>query len=402
MENKNWKSNIILLLVSQTISIFGSSLVQYALIWFITLNTNSGTIMSIFIICGFLPTLILSPFAGVWADKYDRKKLMIFADAFIALATLVMAVVFFMGYDSLYLLFFMSSLRALGSGVHSPAINAFIPQIVPEDMLTKVNAANSTIWSLVTLVSPMLSAFLLNLVSIELILLIDVVTAAIGISVLSFFVHGPSTIKKSNKQDNDYLKDLKEGIAYIKDHSYIKVYFLFIIVFYFMISPLAFLTTLQIPRTYGKEVWRLSTMEIVFSSGAILGGFIMASWGGFKNKVHSMAFSTVLTGIVTILLGLKFNFFIYLSIMFISGLIMPIFGTPATVLLQQKVNPDYQGRIFSISNMIHSSMMPLAMLIFGPLADIIEIEIMLLGTGVIMFILGIVMFKNKVMIEAGE
>lgn len=73
---KNWKRDVILFLVGQTISLFGSSLVQYAIMWHITLETQSGTMMTIFIICGFLPTFFLSPFAGVWADRYNRKKLL--------------------------------------------------------------------------------------------------------------------------------------------------------------------------------------------------------------------------------------------------------------------------------------------------------------------------------------
>ena len=121
MKNK-WKKDIVLFIASQTISLLGSSLVQYAIMWHITLNTKSGVMMTVFIICGFLPTFFLSPFAGVWADRYNRKTIIILADLFIAVTTLFMAILFKLGYQSMGLLFVMSAFRAIGSGVQNPAI----------------------------------------------------------------------------------------------------------------------------------------------------------------------------------------------------------------------------------------------------------------------------------------
>ncbi|MHB8062118.1 MAG: MFS transporter, partial [Ruminiclostridium sp.] len=135
--NINWKKNIILFLSSQTISLFGSSLVQYAIMWYITLKTQSGVMMTISIICGFVPAFFLSPFAGVWADRYNRKVIIILADSMIAVTTLILAILFFMGFEAMWLLFLMSAIRALGSGIQTPAIGAFLPQLVPEDKLIK-------------------------------------------------------------------------------------------------------------------------------------------------------------------------------------------------------------------------------------------------------------------------
>lgn len=401
-QNPNWKRDIILFLSSQTISLLGSSLVQYAIMWYITLQTQSGTMMTIFIICGFLPTFFLSPFAGVWADRYNRKKIIILADAFIAIATLIMAIFYLMGYGSIWLLFVMSAIRAFGSGIHSPAINALLPQLVPDYMLTKVNAINGTIQSMVFLVSPMISAALVELVTIETIFFIDVVTAAIAIFIISFFLEVPNHAKVSESEKIDYVSDLKEGIRYIRNHAYVKQFFLFCTMFFLLVSPLAFLTPLQITRSYGDDVWRLSAVEIAWSVGMMLGGFIMATWSGFKNKIYTMTMSAIVTAIGTVILGLKPLFWIYLVSMGIMGLTMPFFNTPSTVLLQQKVDPDYLGRVFGVLNMISSSVMPLGMLFFGPLADAIEIEKMLLVTGFLMFFMSFFLIKSKVMLDAGK
>lgn len=302
----------------------------------------------------------------------------------------------------MWLLFVFSAIRAFGSGIHSPAIGAIIPQLVPEDKLTQINAINGSVQSMVFLVSPMISAGLMNYVSIEKIFLIDVFTAAIAIFILVVFLKVPTHAKATLSEESSYTKDLKEGFVYIKNHPYVKQFFIFCMLFFILVSPLAFLTPLQTTRNYGDDVWRLSALEIAFSSGMMLGGGVMAYWGGFKNKIHSMALSTIVTGIGTLALGLRPNFFIYLATMAIMGITMPMFNTPSTVILQQKVDPNFLGRVFGVLGMIHSSMMPIGMLIFGPLADIISIELLLLGTGILMFLMSFFLLGSKVMLKAGE
>ncbi|TGE39387.1 MFS transporter [Desulfosporosinus fructosivorans] len=400
--NKDWKKNIILFLASQTISLFGSSLVQYAIMWHITLTTQSGVMMTIAIICGFLPTLFLSPFAGVWADRYNRKTLIMLSDTLIALSTLILAIFFLMGYGSLWLLFVTSAIRALGAAIQIPAIGAFLPQIVPEDKLTKVNATNGSIQAMVMLVSPMLSGALLTMTTIETIFFIDVVTAAIAVSVLFLFLHVPVHAKAQAKQTTSYFGDMYEGFTYIKNHAYIKRFFLFCAFFFFLVAPVAFLTPLQVTRSFGNDVWRLTAIEITFSIGMMVGGAIMASWGGFKNRIHSMTLSMLVTGACTFALGVIPIFWIYLIIMGLVGITMPLFNTPSTVLIQEKVEADFLGRIFGVFGMIASSMMPLGMLLFGPIADIIKIEWLLMGTGLLLFIQGFFLLGNKVLLEAGK
>lgn len=240
----NWKKNITLFLGSQTISLFGSSLVQYAIMWYITLNTQSGVMMTISIVCGFVPTFILSPIAGVWADRYNRKILIILSDSLIAISTLVLAILFLIGYDELWLLFVMSAVRAIGTGIQTPAVGAILPQLVPEDKLTKVNGTNGSIQALVMLVSPMVSGALLTMASIETIFFIDVITAAIAIFTLLAFLKIPAHAKALQKQTTSYFTDLQEGFTYIRNHDFLKKFFMFFAFFFVLAAPVAFLTPL--------------------------------------------------------------------------------------------------------------------------------------------------------------
>jgi DHA3 family macrolide efflux protein-like MFS transporter len=400
-ENNNWKKNMILFLGSQTISLFGSSLVQFAIMWYITLQTKSGVMMTIYIICSLIPTFLLSPFGGVLADRYNRKTLIVLSDSLIALVTLLLAILFLSGYNAFWLLFVVSVVRAIGTGIQTPAIGAILPQLVPEEQLTKANGAYGSIQALVMLLAPMASGALLGIVSIETILFIDVITALIAVFILFKFLRVRSHAKADQEQSIGYFSDLKKGFVYIRNHKFLKQFFLFFVLFYLLITPCAFLTPLQVARSFGEDVWRLTAIEIAFSVGMMLGGILIASWG-FKNKIHTMAVSTLVFGISTFLLGIVPVFWIYLVLMGLIGISIPVYSTPSNVLLQEKVEKEYLGRVFGVVGMISNSMMPLGMLIFGPVADIIKIEVLLIGTGLLLLIQAFFLLGNKVLLEAGK
>lgn len=402
LQNPAWKRDVTLFLSSQTISLFGSSLVQYAMMWYITLSTQSGMMMTIYIICGFIPTFILSPVAGVWADRFNRKKLIVYADGMIAVSTLVLAILFLMGYDSIWLLFVMAAIRALGTGIQTPAVGAILPQIVPEQHLMRVNGINGSIQAIIMFVSPMVSAALLSLTTMEVIFFIDVFTAAIAIIVLVTLLKIPLHKKAESNEQVGYLQDFKLGLAYIGNHPFLKSFFVFFALLFVMMAPAAFLTPLQVTRTFGEDIWRLTAIEIAFSVGMMLGGAIIATWGGFKNRVYTMMFAGIVMSICTILLGVLPIFILYLFAMGLFGLAMPIFNTPTMTIIQEKVDPDYLGRVFGVFGMISTSMMPLGMLVFGPLADIVSVEQLLIWTGAAMLVVTACIKLSKALIEAGK
>jgi DHA3 family macrolide efflux protein-like MFS transporter len=273
---------------------------------------------------------------------------------------------------------------------------------VPAEKLTKVNAINGSVQSVVSLAAPVLSGALLTVATIEAIFFIDVITAALAISILLLFLHLPAHEKALEKQQVSYLEDVREGVGYIKNHQFISTFFVLSGVYFILAAPLAFLTPLQVARSFGNDVWRLTAIEVTYSVGMILGGIIMASWEGFKNKVHTMVLSNLMIAACTLALGVIPVFWLYLFVMGLVGLVLPIFSTPFTVLLQQKVEPDFLGRVFGVLNMIVSAIMPLAMLVYGPAADMIKIEWLLIITGLLMFAEGFYMLKNKVLLEAGK
>ena len=278
----NWQRDIGMFLGSQTISFFGSSIVQYAILWYLTLTTQSGIIMMLSVVFGFLPTFFISPFAGVWADRYNRKRLIVLSDGVTAFSTLVLIVLFLAGQRSIWVLLVASAIRALGSGIQMPAVSAILPQIVPEKELTRINGLNGSIQAVVMLVSPMVSGVLLNFAPMEIIFLIDVVTAIVAILIMVFLLQVPTHEKASQEQVSNYFQDMKSGFLYIKNHTFIKKLFLYFSMAYLMAAPVSFLSPLQVARTFGEDVWRLTAIEVTFS-GRDDGGW---SAGCFLGRVQ--------------------------------------------------------------------------------------------------------------------
>lgn len=389
-----WKKKTALFLSSQSMSLFGSMLVQYAIIWHVTLSTESGAILTISTIAGFLPQIVISLFAGVWADRYHRKVLIIAADALTAASTLILAIFFLAGYRELWLIFLVSGIRSIGTGIQMPAVGALIPQIVPADRLIRVNSINSTLQPMIMIIAPVVSGALLSFSQLEYIFFIDVITAIIAVALL-IVLKVPMHQRSAETQSTGYLDELKAGLAYIGQNRAIKTLFLFFTFIFLLIAPVAFLTPLLVTRSFGDEVWRLTANEVTFFVGSVLGGFIMTAWGGFKNHFKTIGLSSILWAVLFTGLGLSQDFTLYLVFMFLSGIPMPMWGASTTTLLQEIVEPQVQGRVFGVQQLIMSTVMPLGMLIFGPLADVFTVETLLIVSSGLMAVPGVWIFFNK-------
>ncbi|WP_435529677.1 MFS transporter [Occultella kanbiaonis] len=368
-------------LSGQTVSLFGSMLVQYAIMWHLTLETKSGTVMALASVFGFLPQAIVSIFGGVWADRLDRKRLIMAADASIAVTTLALALLMLSGFEHLWLIYGTLAIRSVGAGIQMPAVSALIPQIVPTSKLMRVNGLNGTIQSAMMLLAPAAAAAVYANFSIVAIFFVDVTTAAIGIGFLLAL-----SVPRIVRSDSDgplpgYFDDLVGGVRYVAHHPFIRwLLALYAIVFLLVVGP-SYLTPLMIVRTFGEEVWKLTANELAFSIGMTLGGALIAAWGGLKNKIAMVVASTFMFGGLTAALGLAPNLWVFFAFMFGFGLFVPFFSTPSFTILQETVEPERQGRVFGFVGIVMAVSMPLGMAVFGPLADIYSVEFLLVAAG---------------------
>jgi DHA3 family macrolide efflux protein-like MFS transporter len=340
----------------------------------------------------------VSPFAGVWADRYNRKSLVNIADASIALITLMVAVLYSAGFQSVWLLLATVMARSVGMGIQSPAASALIPQLVPEEHLPRFNGIQSAAQSLTMFAAPMAAGALLMFLPIQAIFYIDVITAAIGISTVFFCVKVSGVAKPEGDTAGikAYSREMREGLRFIGSQPWLKMLLIASTLFAVLASPAAMLTPLQVARSFGGDVWRLTAIELTFSAGMAAGGILISIWGGFKKKLNTMILAWLLFGVTTVLFGVVGNFWVYLGVMAFCGCAMPLYNTPSMTLMQTKIPPELMGRVFSVLMIVNGLAMPLGMALFGPLGDIVRIELLLVITGALLLVGGfLLLFQGK-------
>lgn len=392
-----WKSQAILFLMSQCITLFGSTLVQMAIVWYVTIQTSSGVWVAAFTVCSYLPQFLISFVAGVLADRHSRKKLIVGADSLIALVTFLMVLAIPHITEKTVILgslLVLSVIRSFGAGIQTPAVNAVIPQLVPEDQIMRFNGINATMQSVVQFAAPAAAGVLLTMSTLGSTLLIDTATAIVGIGLLSAVRIPKQAIQNKG---TSVLKDMKIGIKYTLSDKLIgkvlTVYGLFI----FLCVPAGFLSQLFVSRVYGETYWYLTAVELAGFIGMVAGGLLMSTWGGFKSRVATMSAGLIAFGSLAIGMGLSKQFALYLTLMIIYGVAITMVQTATTTLIQEKAEMSMQGRVFGLLGAMYSGFLPVGMAIFGPMADKISLQWIMIGSGIVLIVLSIFVGTNKEM-----
>lgn len=417
-DRPQWKKTIFWFLTGQGISLLGSGLVQFAIIWYVTETMGSGTHMLFITLASFLPQLFIALVAGVWADRFNRKWIIMLADAGIALSTLFVAIMFMIKIESIWLIYLVSAIRSFGGGIQGPAVTATIPQIVPRENLVRYNGLQGTVGNVTQLLSPILGGAVLLFMPMYGVLLIDVATALIGISILFFLkipkhagktlpdaaaleradtvLHAPEAAVSFDADlhpaSDSGLASLKEGIAYIRESRLISGLMIIYGIFMVLLSPTIVLMYLYIKRNFGGETWRMTVAQTSLFAGMMVGGLIVSWIGKFKNKLRVIQFAGFILSLTSIGFGFlgAFKsplFVIFGAICFLAGTIVPFYTTNVTVLLQEETPPDRHGRIFAVLFMVGSAAIPAGTLLFGPLADIIPVEVVMFIAGSLQLVL---------------
>ena len=378
----HWKRKTILFLISQCITLFGSMIVQMSIIWYVTLKTSSGGWVAAFTICSYLPQFLISFFAGVWADRYSRKKLIILADGVITVATLVMFLVMPMiSLDSILLsaLLAVSVIRSVGAGIQTPAVNAVIPQLVPEEYLMKYNGLNATVQSIVQFAVPAVAGAVLSIGTFRATLFIDILTALVGIGLLSCVLLPK---QEASNENVSVFSEIKAGIRYSFSDKLIGKILIVYGLYILLCVPAGFMAALLVSRVYGDVYWYLTAVELVGFAGMALGGVLMGVWGGFKSRIKTFALGLFVLSLMTIGMGVSPYFILYLVLMFVYSIALTMIQTATTTIIQEKADSSMQGRVFGLMGAMYSGFLPVGMAIFGPLADVMPLQWIIVGSGI--------------------
>ena len=378
----HWKRKTILFLISQCITLFGSMIVQMSIIWYVTLKTSSGGWVAAFTICSYLPQFLISFFAGVWADRYSRKKLIILADGVITVATLVMFLVMPMiSLDSILLsaLLAVSIIRSVGAGIQTPAVNAVIPQLVPEEYLMKYNGLNATVQSVVQFAAPAVAGAVLSIGTFRATLFIDILTALVGIGLLSCVLLPK---QEASNENVSVFSEIKAGIRYSFSDKLIGKILIVYGLYILLCVPAGFMAALLVSRVYGDVYWYLTAVELVGFAGMALGGVLMGVWGGFKSRIKTFALGLFVLSLMTMGMGVSPYFILYLVLMFVYSIALTMIQTATTTIIQEKADGSMQGRVFGLMEAMYSGFLPVGMAIFGPLADVMPLQWIIVGSGI--------------------
>jgi len=376
----HWRRNVGLFLGGQTISLFGSMIVQYAVMWYVTFETKSGFAVALYALAAFLPQGIVSIFGGTLADRMNRRVLVMISDGTIAAVTLVLALLMLNGITDLWIILLAVGVRSIGAGVQTPAVQAMIPQIAPPDQLMRVNGVFQTIQSAMALLAPAAAGAVFGIFGIVPVFFIDVVTAAIGILLLAFVA--VPTLASIAEKTSSYREDLVEGLRYIGNHRVVRwLLVVFAIIFLLTVAP-SFITPLMVARTFGTEVWMVTVLEVAFSVGMILGGILVSTVLAKISRMGLIVFASFGFAVFTIALGLSPNLWVFYGFMFAFGLLVPLFSAPFMTLVQETVEPGMHGRVFSYVGIVMALATPIGMTIFGPLADVVSVQLLLVAGGV--------------------
>ena len=376
-----WRRRTILFLSGQCVTLFGSQVVQMAIVWYVTLQTNSGAWVAAFSLCSYLPQFFISFLGGVWADRYDRKRLIIGSDALISAVTMGMLLIMPDIKDEKALLaglLVMSIVRSVGAGIQSPAVSAVIPQLVPEEHLMRWNGINAAMQSVVQFAAPAAAAVVLTMGTLRSALTIDILTAALGIGMLACLL-----IPKREKagEPAPFLEEMCGGIRYAYASRVIRKILIIYGLFNFLTVPAGYLAGLLVSRVYGDTYWYLTAVELVGFGGMTAGGLLMSIWGGGKERSRTLAGGLIMFGVMAACMGVSRSFALYLVFMALYGVSLTAVQTTITTMLQEKTEEYMQGRVFGLMGALYSLMYPAGMALFGPMADWFPLPLMMIGSG---------------------
>ena len=384
---RDWKHTFKIILGGQIFSLVGSAAAQFALVWYLTIRTGSPVILAAAGICAFLPQAVLGPFAGTWIDRISRRKVMIAADSFVAMVSLILLIAALSGEPPVWLVFVILFLRAVGGVFHTPALQASIPMIVPENYIEKMSSINQLVFSGSNMLGPILGALLFSLYSVPGAMLLDVAGAVFAVGTL-LMVRIPNPPPEPRKH---IWAEMKAGVAAIRNNYVLRRMvwpMLLAMLFYF---PVSSFFPLMVNGYFEKTAWHSSLVEAVFAAGMLAASLVIGIRGGMKNKFIQMSLALLALGMFLLLSGMLppggFVWFVILAAFL--GMMGSFFWLALIVHVQTTISPGVMGRVIALITSLMSLAIPFGLFLAAPFAETMGVTGWFVISGVFIMVAGL-------------
>ena len=399
----NWKRVFAIIWTGQFLSILTSSIVNFAIVLWLSLETGSAEVLAFATMAALLPQSVLGLFTGIFIDRWKRKRVMIMEDSFIAFCTLILAVLFYFDLAKISHIYVLLALRSVGSAFHMPAMQASVPLLAPKSELIRIAGINQVIQSVCNIAGPALAGLFITMMKMTNILLLDVAGAAFACLSLCFvFIPDPSHEERNSELH--LWREAKEAIMEVRNQYGLSWLFLLSILATFVIMPVSVLFPLMTLNHFAGNAFQVSLVEVSWGGGALLAGALLGLKKYRWNEILLINGMYIALGLTFLFSGLlPVSGFIWFAVLTaLGGVCGSLYFATFTTVIQSRIDPGVMGRVFSFY--MSFSMLPsmIGLLSTGFLADSIGLGNTFIISGGFLCLIGIISFFIPSLISLKE
>lgn len=366
-----WIRTFLIVFIGQGFSLLGSSAVNFALVWWLTAETGSATVLAFASIAALLPQALLGPIAGPLVDRWDRRLTIMAADAFVAATSVVLMAAFAAGKPSIGFVIGVIAVRSIGAAFHTPASQAAVPMYVPADQLMRVAGWNFFLGSGVAMAAPVLGALLMGVAPMQLVIAVDVIGAVIAVALLMLVRIPAPERAESDPAGAGLLAELATGWRELARNHGLLDLTLVLVVVTLLYMPINALFPLMTKAHFGGGAIQASIVELAFGSGMLAGSMAIGWLSSRYSGVRLVGAGLILVGATVGLAGLlpPTAFSVFVAVSIAMGFSAPLFGAPIIAMFQTLIDPSKLGRVMSLYMTLSMLMAPVGLFFAGPLAE---------------------------------
>ncbi len=393
--DRRWRRTFFVIFAGQAFSLLGSAAVNFALVWWLAVETGSATILAYATVAAILPQGLLGPIAGLFVDRWDRRRTMMGADLFIAASSAVLIVLFVSGSPAVGTVVAIIALRSLGAAFHAPASQAAVPMYVPVDELMRVAGWNFFLSSGVAMAGPVLGAFLMGVAPMTAVVAIDIGGALLAVGSL-LFVRIPNPERPAGGTTGggflaDLVAEFVEGWRELVRIRGILWLTLILTVVTLLYMPLNALFPLMTLAHFGRGAASASVVELAFGAGMLAGSLAIGVVSKRIPATRSIGAGIFLIGLMLGVSGLlpASGFWAFVVFCVVMGIAVPLFAAPITAIFQTLMDPAKLGRVLGLYATIALLAAVPGLLLAGPLAESTGIAVWFAISGAAVLVTGL-------------